>query len=112
MCSIFIDFHNKEIRSSDHSQHLMDVIIFIFEQRERHLVGFPEIVNLKGRISRTDTDKFYLSFCVRIVFYDLIQFVDRRSLLLTERSVHTEDLDNDYLSFDIWYGELSAARQA
>jgi len=112
MRSIFIDFHNKEIRGPDHSYHLMDVIMFIVKQRERYLICFTEIVDLKGGIPRSDSDKFYFSFRVRITFYNLIQFVDRRSLLLTERSVHTENFDNYHLSFNIRYGKLSAARKA
>jgi len=112
MSSIFIDFHNKEIRGPDHSYHLMDVIMLIVKQRERYLICFPEIVDLKGGITRSDSYEFYVSFRVLITFYDLIQFVDRRSLLLTERSVHTENFDNYHLSFNIRNGEFSAARKA
>jgi hypothetical protein len=109
MSPIFIDFHNKEIRGPHHSYHFMDLIMFIIKQRERYLICFPEIVDLKGGITRSDADEFYFAFRVLITFYDLIQFVDRRSLLLTERSVHTENFDNYHLSFNIRYGELSAA---
>jgi len=112
MSSIFIDFHNKEIRGTDPSYHLMNVIMLIVKQRERYLICFPEIVDLKGGITRSDSYELYFSFRVLIAFYDLIQFVDRRSLLLTVRSVHIENFDNYHLSFNIRYSELSAARKA
>ena len=83
----------------------MDGKITIREKGKRYIVGLFKIADLECRVSDPDTHQLDSSFKTLIALNDAVHLIDRGSLPLTERSVHTEYLNNDDLSPYFWNGE-------
>lgn len=97
MAAVFPDSDADEIGCSDATDLFVDQKITVRKQGKRYIVGFPEITDLKSRVSGTDANQFDFSLKSLIAFDGAIHLVDRRSLPLAKGSVHAEYLnDNDF----------------
>ena len=99
VAAVLVYADTDKIGGSYFADLLVDFKIAIRKKRKRNIVRFFEIADLESRIAGTDTHQFDLAFQALVTFNFAIHLIDRRSLPLAERSVHTEYLDNDNIGF-------------
>lgn len=95
---------NKKWRSN-FTDYFVNCKIAVREKGKWNIISLFKIADLKGRVASSDTQQFDPAFQIFITFDFLKHFIDRGSLPLTERSVHTKDLDDNNISFYFWNGK-------
>jgi len=90
--------NTNEKRCSNFAYLFVDGKINIRKKGERYIVGFSKIADFESRVADTDADQLDFVFESFVALDYTVHFVDRGSLPLTERSVHTEYLNDDNVS--------------
>ena len=86
-------------RGSDLTHLLVNCKIPIRKQGKRYIISFFEIAHFEGRVPGTDADQLNLVFEPAVAFDFAVHLVDRGSLPLTERSIHTKYFNDNHFGF-------------
>lgn len=97
MAAIFLYANTNKKRRANFTDLLVDRKIAIRKKGKGYIVGIFKIADLEGRISDTDAHQLDSSFKSFIALDETVHLVNRRSLPLAVRSVHTEYLNDDNL---------------
>ena len=84
---------------SDLTHLFVDGKIPIREQGKRYIICLFKIADFKSRVPDTDADQFNPVFEPAVAFDFAVHLVDRGSLPLAVRSIHTKYFDDDHFGF-------------
>ncbi len=90
----FSDTNKK--RGSDLTHLFVDRKITIRKKGKRYIIGLFKIADFESRVPDTDADQLDFVFEPFVAFDFAVHFVDRGSLPLTERSIHTKYFDDNH----------------
>ena len=82
---------------SDLTHLFVDCKITIRKKGKRNIIGLFKITDFESRVPGTDADQLDFIFEPFVAFDFAVHFVDRGSLPLTERSIHTKYFDDNHL---------------
>ena len=97
MAAIIPDSNTNEKRCSDLTHLFVDCKITIRKKGKRNIIGLFKITDFESRVPGTDADQLDFVFEPFVAFDFAVHFVDRGSLPLTERSIHTKYFDNNHV---------------
>ena len=89
--------NTNEKRRSDLTHLFVDCKITVRKKGKRYIIGFFKIADFESRVPGTDADQLDFVFEPFVAFDFAVHFVDRGSLPLTERSIHTKYFDNNHV---------------